>query len=625
MPAIALDGSGGGLTELPAEEVVADYRARLESLTVGQMRELAAHRRIKVSGSRRGGILQSLAAGLADPENLTEAVQRLSTGAHLVLDMLLIMGQNLEREYTRKTVPGWLNSALAGRNKPQKMEELLDELALSGLIFLNGPQMDLPKAVMAIREQNPDLVKLYPEVVAETEKTRPGEFLHQVLWLSLLCQAKSLDFSVMSVKMDYGGWPTNETVERLARNDDRLRLVASIDSFLKPEVLKRLGPVMGQPAEKIDYAARILEQAGFLSGKPPKKLTPVFSRWLQEGFERQNLVLMQAVKDLGAAVEMDLAQALGEFNIFRDSFTHFTYLSFTQSLTKARQIFFKILQFLPGDEWIDAESFLGLVHGLLPEFPLDSFTSHPLTLALKDGVARPTNYTAWRKSYGLFYQAILQGPAQWLGICETAYQGRDLIAFKKTSFGDFLLGSCLNYSFEPAPSTSASISFGKDDLIQLNPAEATPELIGLIMQLGTLDTGYHPVKEFEAHSPLQLIGYRLEKGGLSRIFEAGWTGETLIQALTQASQVPLPHPVEDRIRTCWQHFGRLHVYTDLALIQFGDDFCLPELLAGTRLGRSMLYQFNPHLIAVRAETVDDLLNELRSKGYTPRVMEQHHG
>ena len=61
------------------------------------------------------------------------------------------------------------------------------------------------------------------------------------------------------------------------------------------------------------------------------------------------------------------------------------------------------------------------------------------------------------------------------------------------------------------------------------------------------------------------------------------------------------------------------IYDDMTLIEFGDDFCLPELLAATSLSQILLTTFTPRLVAVRTDKAADYLAELQSRGYTPRM------
>ena len=602
------------------EDTEADYRARLSALTIGHLREIAGLRGVKISGQRREGIVNALAEGLAKPENLQTAVGKLSREAHLVLDLLLILGEDLERIHI-STVFHWLEAALTEREPGIGVQDQVNTLVRTGFVFASDVHLYLPKAMTSFHEQNPALVGTYNGIIEKPEKQLPGDFTRQALWLILLSQTAALESSPPTKNKDYGGWPSLETPGKSGRETS----VLPFGFYIKSDVLRRLAPLIGQSTEKIDYIARLLTQAGLWKPDAPKELIPFFSRWLKEGPERQYRDLLEAAKSLEVPVELDRAREAGSFKVLRDAYLHFPYQYFLQGLLKARQIFFRVLMFLPGDVWIDMESVLRLVHGLVPDFIPENNNNRQLWLELKDGPVRSNDFVAWQKSYGLFYQAIVEGTLFWLGMCEVLKQEQRLVAFKLTPFGEFLIGNRDDFKFEPVRASLASISFPKDDLIEINPAQATPETIILVMLLGKIEPAHGSKIDPKGTLFLQSLYCRVQNDGLGRVFEAGWTADRLQKELRAASKQPLPVNLADRIRVCWERYGRLHIYTDMALIQFGDDYCLPELLAGTHLGQHLLYQFNPRLIAVLPEKVEEILGELRSKGYTPRLMEQKRG
>jgi hypothetical protein len=89
--------------------------------------------------------------------------------------------------------------------------------------------------------------------------------------------------------------------------------------------------------------------------------------------------------------------------------------------------------------------------------------------------------------------------------------------------------------------------------------------------------------------------------------------------LQAALKAPVPADLSQRLQSVWDHFGRLQIYEDMALIELADDFALPELLAGTRLSQILVYTFSPRLVAVRSSEMHAFVAELQAKGYTPRL------
>jgi hypothetical protein len=610
------------------EKAVVDYRQKLDYFTVGQLRELAGRRGIKISSQRREGILDALASGLSQPDNLAAAVEKLSRGARLTLDLLLVIRDDLDL-VSLKPVFHWLDAALAGIDTHLKTAVLVDELVQTGLAFSWDGRVKVPLALAAIHEPNQDLVKVYDGPVDRVVEASPSEFLRLAVWLLLLNQAGALECSVPSKNFDPGGWPVSSSAgqenSKPSAKESRDRSVQPLATYLKPEVLRRLTPVIGYSGEKIDYTARLLAEAKLWEQNNPRKLTPGFTRWLQMDSAHQSEFLFEAALSLEAPVELDLAHATGKFKIQRDMLMHLGYKSFQQSLVHVRNLFINLLCRLPAEVWIDMESLLRLVHGLAPDFLRENSSPRLIWLELDDGPVKTGDFNEWLKSYGLYYQALLTGPLLWMGVCKVAWQNGKPAAFSLTREGEFLLGNQERLELHPVPSERPSLFFGKDSLIELNPAAAAPDVISLVLLLARMQPVRLPGGEHSGTLALQKLAYQITYEGIGQAFEAGWTLARIQEVLSKAAKAPLPPGLANLFQGCWERYGRLHIYDNMALIQFSDDYCLPELLTGTHLGQHLLYQFNPRLIAVRPGSIQEILSELRAKGYTPRTMEGAHG
>jgi hypothetical protein len=100
--------------------------------------------------------------------------------------------------------------------------------------------------------------------------------------------------------------------------------------------------------------------------------------------------------------------------------------------------------------------------------------------------------------------------------------------------------------------------------------------------------------------------------------------ETLIAALSKHSAAPGAQPQvasswQRKLRTWGRNYGQLHVYENLTLLELADEYALQELLVSTSLGEHVVYPFSPHLVAIREDAVDTLIQEMEKRGYTPRV------
>jgi hypothetical protein len=94
--------------------------------------------------------------------------------------------------------------------------------------------------------------------------------------------------------------------------------------------------------------------------------------------------------------------------------------------------------------------------------------------------------------------------------------------------------------------------------------------------------------------------------------------QTLISTLEKYSSAS-SSGWHETLRTWERNRGLLHIYEDITLIELADDYALQELLINTSLADSLVYQFSPRLVAVWANSVDALVQEMEQRGYTPRV------
>ena len=63
----------------------------------------------------------------------------------------------------------------------------------------------------------------------------------------------------------------------------------------------------------------------------------------------------------------------------------------------------------------------------------------------------------------------------------------------------------------------------------------------------------------------------------------------------------------------------MHIYDDISLIELADDYALQEILSNTSLREHLIHQFSSRLVAIRADAIDDLVQEMEKRGYTPYV------
>jgi hypothetical protein len=370
----------------------------------------------------------------------------------------------------------------------------------------------------------------------------------------------------------------------------------------------------------------MLEFSGMWAARAPEKLHHRMYTWMQLTPQEQSRQLFTLFAGFPTQIELDLARQTG-FAASHNARSNPSYPDFLKMLGMSRFRLVRLLLLAPGQQWLEVESILRTLHGLQPGWWLEfnSRQKDPYNQQIWEKVPvwanagrkrlNPLVYEDWRKAYGQFYLTILTRTLHWLGVVDVAWREDQPVAIRLAEFGEFLLNRRPDFAL-PAPQSGKPALFQHPDgTLELDLDLATPDLINLLMRIAVPVTN----KVKTGSSIPRRLSYQISEQGLSEAFETGWTVEQVIARLQSAADQPLSAWLVERMRTIWDHFGRLQIYEDMALIEFADDYCLPELLAGTQLSQILLYTFSPRLIAVRPEAVEKFVADLQAKGYTPRL------
>jgi hypothetical protein len=416
--------------------------------------------------------------------------------------------------------------------------------------------------------------------------------------------------------------------------DDR-RLIREVTGHPDPEIefyyalLEGLGALSGAAGEPIDTDKEALLR--FLRLPSADKVRTLWQVW----------ALAEDWGEMGAG----LGTLSSEVRLRRSlAYPQYKATDLYQEWRSGRQAILRYLSLLPEDRWISVKGFLGTV------FQVDPNLLHAQTdpsvwwlESTKTGKQFGTTFEDWQQSYGRFVLAIIEGPLAWLGMVRLGYRaaeqpvprGKTLEAFQLTPAGAFALGrrpTLTRENFDASLQTATGAAAEpfcvvNDDLtVVLAPGRAPLELHDLLHSVGRL---------LEA-TPERFL-YRLTT---DRVFR--WVEDTVPDGSTPRGSSPSEPAIEmliatiaryaavpgartgipvwqEKLRTWGRNYGRLHVYENLTLIELADDYALQELLVSTSLRQHLIYQFSPRLVAIRADAVEDLVQEMETRGYTPRV------
>lgn len=610
---------------------VRENRMRLERFTVARLRELAERYAIPISGNRKEPILQAVAEGMARSETIAIAVNRLSSSIRLALDLAVIL-DSTGAALDRSTFSKILTAAYQKKSIKATSESSLAELGEAGLAVLLPMSVKIPASIVTYLPPDPQLVLPYTGQLPVIRSTEPFELARLAVHILLLAQAGLVEVRPQP-KDGPGNWPVDPTESKAGQktwSSFGRHTVHRQPLYLSDKSLQKLSEETGQPAGKLDYLARLLGEAGLWSvakrqvlSMNPTHLASFLSISPAEQMQR----LYRVGLNLSSWTEFDLASAKHGLTEVRETSWGVSYPMYLQTKALARKTLFETLRLVPANKWIDVEDLLILQHAMdVPNNHLAS--NNPIWINHTGKRSEGRNYAEWRPTYGHLYSAILGGPAQWLGIVDTAWDNKQLVAARSTHLAEYYFGRVPDIEVATAQEAKPALFFSFGLEVELNPALASAEILSLLPLLG----------QIEAPSPLEpaklasvwkkpkskgLLRYQLTPDGAARVFELGWTPEKILATFSAAAdpagRTPPPEQIDQRIHAWWERYGRLHIYADLALIEFTDDACLNELLAGTNLNRHLLYVFNPRLVAIRPEGVQEVLESLEANGYTPRL------
>jgi hypothetical protein len=84
----------------------------------------------------------------------------------------------------------------------------------------------------------------------------------------------------------------------------------------------------------------------------------------------------------------------------------------------------------------------------------------------------------------------------------------------------------------------------------------------------------------------------------------------------------MPASIRDQLTAWWEAYGRVRIYEDLTIIEFGDDYALAEMKAVTSLEDDLIAEISPRLVIIGREAVASLTAQLERAGYTPKQTDQ---
>lgn len=628
-------GSSRRATGSEEPEPLAELSSALVLLPIAGLRTIARRWGVRLRGNAKGDVVRQLTEALAEPAAIDRAIAALEPDLYLALVVVYLLGS----ESSDLPKPDEVAGAL-GRLHPTAgdAERLLKELRERGLVFATpGPtayeRLWVPRLFWP--HLTPTRLVAAAPAPAEQDVRAAGTLADAVLalWASIRDGARpelrpprrlGLIERADPGLRELGSVP--EEVSALIasgrwQSNDRELTAPAREPELSDESLASLGYATGLSRPMVDFAWQLLKTQGLVEvGETVRTVDPPALALLRHGSAGRLHAILGSWQKMVGWSELDLALAACPELRFRRRLAHpnQSYYSPYNTLTRdnldarlvdARRFLVRLLELLPTDVWLSVESLQEVVWKLWPDFLYGreryatAGTRDRFWWLEADGRRLDVKrFADWRRGPGAVVVALVAGPLHWLGLADLAGPAEHPRAFR-------LRPACRLLSASPPPvgSDLAQVAIGPGLDVRVSPGHDDPAIHELLAMFGTLREA----------SPRGFV-YTLTIEGVRASFEAGHTADDLLASL-RARTDRVPEEFQATLLRWWEAYGRLRLYEGLTLLEFADDFVLPELLAATGLRQQIVYQFSPRLVAIDPGGAEALIGELRRRGYTPSV------
>ena len=645
----------GGLVSNRVLTLKEELTGLLEGLTTARLREIAQARGISYPKSRgKADIVAHLASALSAPESVDAALAQLDADALLALDVVQLGGPALihypdvyddfddeddddddddDEFFDRDDLLGDMYSSLGGKAVAPPISTLSDR----GLLFattartMDAERLQVPRGVTARLRPLDYLLAGPAKVETPADRTAAQPAIDELIlaMAGALLEGGIQTTDAVSRQRGFRGWETVPVGKQSQVNPLHPRLDAPERALLAKR--SGLSPTVAE------FVVEMMLALGIVEGKDQLTLRPDrLQGYFQHSIAERWHMLGMAWQTLDEWSEMLLICDLdGPFALSaRGPFPRYELPLIVEALV-FRGILTRLLARLSPDRWHNLDDLLARIRQLA-----DDVDAMPFDLASSETVS-PLLSTAAMTIYGMgetsewwlaerdkpnvrldlatsevmdrYYRvllhALLAGPFAWLGAVEVTERGPADLTFRvRAGANALLVGDALQKELLPAEAVS-EIVVNADLSIRVPSRTTDPEVYRLLST----------ASEFTG-ATREGLSFRLTAERVQELFDGGMTGPELAAYLARHAK-HFPSAARARLEDWWSNYGTVQLYDDLTLIELGDDYLLPELLATSALEKVLVHTFSPRLIAVETSAVDGLRAELERLGHLPKLVE----
>lgn len=621
-----------------------------------ELRQLAKERGWVVKGTRKEDVINQLLAQMTEPGQNLRALAQLDNEHLRALWSVAILGDftTTQLDHLERLASAW-----GKLHQYSKFATYLRHLATPGLIILNETQhyygtrlAFIPRPL--IRSFPPLLADALPhgasiEAAAGTTELQLADAegvaplaLQILLLLEQIPTPLRTPMPRPQLEKSYRNleqWdyvPAElKPLESLAKNRTYQEVWLTIpppQPALPDLATEQLLPLTHNSAQ-LEFILALLGEAGLLQPGSPVTVW----RSTKEAFLRQPSAVQRAIlihtyfRLLGWTELWEVVRTQPALRLTRRWTTYGNELApqaLQAELAACRRLILQTLAWLPDNEWIKVEDLFKVLQAVWPQFDQSQWLhhgyGHQVTWRLsKDGQPLDKNdLQSWLLAQGNFVLTMLRGPLFWLGLVDLASHNGVVTHLRLHGLADLYWDR--SESIEPP--AYASSNGAKSPAAPVRPPAEALQLEGDLLHVrpSAIRAQAHNlldrIAKLESAQPQHFV-YRLDATATHQTFERGGTLDELVAEWQQQLGEPMPVAIRERLENWWHAYGRVRLYKDVTIIEFGDDYALKEMKAVTSLAQVMIAEISPRLVLIPQSAIKDLTAELEKAGYTPQQTE----
>lgn len=623
-----------------------NFQGWLEQLRLEDLRRLAQQRGWALKGTRKADIARQIGEYLARPEEIARSLGQLNAEERRILAAIGLVGGFSGQQVADVERIATLGGVFRRANQTQNS---MTDLANLGLIVYTNLLEYNPQLAFIPRSLARSFPPLLADIVPHSQDLPAARAAYDILIAnpsiftsSLLQLLVALEETAVPLRPPMPR-PTQDRFlnavrhwdydpEELHRLDAQKRLPTHGQGLSVPppqyplpdDVTPRLAAIVGDET-RLEFVYYLLVGVGVLKpGSPVKTWSEVKEKFLRQG--------EPALRGLLARTYFGLTNWSEVWLLLRNTPTlklmrNLVSYGYNQSLpgtmmnelTLFRRLVLQALAWLPDNEWIPINEFLELMRRVWPAFGPGFWQTyyrqepqHGAWYLAQNGLPiNKDSQAGWDLAQGMFIRKMLSGPLHWLGLADICQHNGVTTDFRLHGLAD-LYWDRTEIAADPLPVTSGASTQAAPVKVSGDLIRANPSTLGALGHR-LMDR----IAKLERAQPFQ-FEFRLDIGVTHRSFEAGASLTEFEADWESVFGEPMPASIHNRLASWWDNYGRIRLYRDVTIIEFGDDYALAEMKAATSLDKLMIAEISPRLVVIPKDAVQKLTTELEKAGYTPR-------